>query len=97
MPEFIPEPDSLGAYSRALVVNRYMVNEILQGEYSEKEILVAEWAVLDREIIEEASARKLGDKETLHVELFDDHQELEGERLMMDMFDPDLEVYYSTE
>lgn len=93
----IPEPDSLGAYSRALVVNRYLVNEVLQGEYSEKEILVAEWAVLDRKIIAEASAKKLGDKETLHVELFDDHQELEGERLMMDMFDPDLEVYYATE
>lgn len=93
----IPEPDSLGAYSRALVVNRYLVKKVLEGEYSEKEILVAEWAVLDREIIEEASARKLGDKETLHVELFDDHQELEGERLMMDMFDPDLEVYYAAE
>lgn len=93
----IPEPDSLGAYSRALVVNRYMVNKVLQGEYSEKEILVAEWAVLDREVIGDVSARKLGDKETLHVELFDDHQELEGERLMMDMFDPDLEVYYAAE
>jgi len=30
----------------------------------------------------------------MRVEKFDQHPELEGERLMMDMFDPDLDLYY---
>ena len=91
----VPAPDSLGAYSRALVVNRYAVNaESIEGEYPDKEILVAQWAVLDRKILPETAAFTVGSQAKLKVEPFDAHPELEGERLMMDMFDPDLELYY---
>ncbi len=90
----IPAPDSLGAYSRALVVNRYRLVKVLQGVYSEKEILVAQWAVLDRTILPETKEFTAGKNLELKVEKFDQHPELEGERLMMDMFDPDLELYY---
>lgn len=93
----VPAPDSLGAYSRALTVNRYKVKKIVAGEYTEQEVLVAQWAVLDRQVLPEAAAREIGQEEQLRIELFDDHPELEGERLMMDMFDPDLEVYYVVE
>ncbi|HIP38436.1 MAG TPA: hypothetical protein EYG88_03460 [Desulfocapsa sulfexigens] len=90
----IPAPDSLGAYRRALVVNRFRISDILQGNYSEKEILVAQWAVLDRTVLPETKDYKVGTRLELKVEKFDQHPELEGERLMMDMFDPDLELYY---
>ncbi len=90
----IPAPDSLGAYRRALVVNRYRTTKILQGNYSEEEILVAQWAVLDRTVLPETKNFKVGSSVELKVEKFDQHPELEGERLMMDMFDPDLELYY---
>ncbi|MCI5149017.1 MAG: hypothetical protein D3916_06470 [Candidatus Electrothrix sp. MAN1_4] len=91
----VPAPESLGAYSRALVVNRYAINaESVEGEYPEKEILVAQWAVLDRKILPETAAFTVGSQAKLQVHPFDAHQELEGERLMMDMFDPDLELYY---
>ena len=90
----IPAPDSLGAYRRALVVNRYRTTDIMQGKYSEKEILVAQWAVLDRTVLPETENFKIGNILELKVEKFDQHPELEGERLMMDMFDPDLELYY---
>lgn len=93
----VPAPDSLGAYSRALVVNRYRVAKVQQGSYPEKEILVAQWAVLDRTVLPETSDFVPGKTVEIRVEKFDDHPELEGERLMMDMFDPDLEIYYQVD
>ena len=88
----IPDPDSLGAYSRALVVNSYAVERVEQGVYQQERIVVAEWAVLDREIV-----KKYQDdmqSERLVLEKFSDHPELEGERQLMDIFEPDLELYY---
>jgi hypothetical protein len=91
----IPPPDSLGAYRRALVVNSYQVKQVLEGKYTGDRIVVAEWAVLDRKIIK-AYPRE-GRVETLVLEKFDDHPELEGERQMMDIFEPDLDIYYRTD
>ena len=93
----VPAPDSLGAYRRALVVNRYTVDTIIKGKYSEKEILVAQWAVLDRMLLPETKEFQVGKNMEIKVEKFDQHPELEGERLMMDMFDPDLELYYQVD
>ncbi len=90
----VPDPDSLGAYRRALVVNRYRVHKIIKGVYSEKDILVAQWAVLDRMLLPETKDFQVKNNMEIKVEKFDQHPELEGERLMMDMFDPDLELYY---
>jgi len=88
----IPAPDSIGAYRRALVVNSYTVDAVVEGEYSEDKIVVAEWAVLDREIVKTYSEDTK--VERLVLEPFDDHPELEGERQMMDIFEPDLSTYY---
>lgn len=88
----IPAPENIGAYSRALVVNVYEVDEVEEGFYSEKKVVVAEWAILDRRIIKEYPADP--PVEELHLEKFDDHPELEGERQMMDVFEPDLDMYY---
>lgn len=88
----IPAPDSIGAYRRALVVNSYDVLKVVNGNYEDKKIVVAEWAVLDRQVI-----KKYADEpqvERLVLETFDDHPELEGERQMMDIFEPDLTMYY---
>lgn len=93
----VPAPDSLGAYQRALVVNRYQITGQSQGGYKEKEILVAQWAVLDRTLLPETKDFTVGNITEMRVEKFDQHPELEGERLMMDMFDPDLELYYRVE
>jgi hypothetical protein len=88
----IPDPDSLGAYSRALVVNSYAVERVEQGDYQQERIVVAEWAVLDREIIK--AYHDDMQSERLVLEKFSDHPELEGERQLMDIFEPDLELYY---
>lgn len=88
----IPAPDSLGAYRRALVVNVYAVEKVVEGSYAEENILVAEWAVLDRTIVK--SYTPTAQVEALHLEKFELHPELEGERQMMDVFEPDLTMYY---
>ena len=90
----VPAPDSLGAYTRALVVNRYQIAGQQPKGYPEKEILVAQWAVLDRNVLPETKEFNVGRSVKMKVEKFDLHPELEGERLMMDMFDPDLDLYY---
>lgn len=90
----IPSPDALGAYRRALVVHRYRILRIHDGAYEPGEILVAQWAVLDRKVLPEASRIRVGFEDELAVERFDRHPELEGERLMMDLFDPELDLYY---
>ncbi|BHH81954.1 LamG-like jellyroll fold domain-containing protein [Desulforhopalus sp. 52FAK] len=88
----IPAPDSIGAYRRALVVNSYGVDTVVEGEYAEEKIVIAEWAVLDRQIVKKYSDDVMSER--LVLELFDDHPELEGERQMMDIFEPDLSMYY---
>lgn len=88
----IPDPDAIGAYSRALVVNSYLVKRLELGEYPGDRILVAEWAVLDRKIVKKYNNSV--ETELLVLEKFDQHPELEGERQMMDIFEPDLELYY---
>lgn len=88
----VPAPDAIGAYRRALVVNSYVVKNVVDGDYSNDRILVAEWAVLDREIVKEYQESALSER--LVLERFDQHPELEGERQMMDVFEPDLDMYY---
>jgi hypothetical protein len=88
----IPSPDTIGAYSRALVVNSYAVKKVIAGEYSEEKVVIAEWAVLDRQIVKDY--KDGGGIDRLVLEKFDDHPELEGERQMMDIFEPDLTTYY---
>ncbi|SDP47168.1 LamG domain-containing protein [Desulforhopalus singaporensis] len=88
----IPDPDSIGAYRRALVVNSYEVQKVIAGEYKQQKILVAEWAVLDRKIVKQYPEES--ETERLFLQKFDLHPELEGERQMMDVFEPDLDMYY---
>ena len=88
----IPAPDALGAYRRALVVNSYAVQKVVQGDYGQSRILVAEWAILDGKVIK--SYEEPRRPEQLVLEKFSDHPQLEGERQMMDIFEPDLEMYY---
>ncbi len=88
----IPAPDAIGAYRRAMVVNTYAVEKVLQGEYTGNKIMVTEWAVLDQKIIKTYPSPP--GTERLVLERFNDHPELEGERQMMDIFEPELEMFY---
>ena len=54
-------------------------------------ILVAHWVVLDAEIV--PFDRRVGEEYDLWIEPFDDHPQLEGERLIMDTDEFELEMY----
>jgi len=90
-----PTVEAIAPYQRALVINRYEVEEIMAGEALGQDILVAHWAIMDGNVLEDAK-RQEGDVLLLHLELFDDRPELEGEKISMEGHDFLLPLYYDT-
>ena len=92
----IPLPAAIAPYRRALVVNRYDVDRVADGRYAEKQIMVAHWAIRDGRVLPTA-ARDKTKTYRLVLEPFDEHPELEGERLIMDSDEFRLPLYYEVE
>jgi hypothetical protein len=89
----LPTPESILPYRNALVVNRYEVIEVAEGQYDRREILVGQWIIRDSLMLPDAR-RAPGLQTRLTVERYDAHPELEGERLISDTDAPDLALYY---
>lgn len=96
--ESLPPPtvEAIAPYQRALVINRYMVEEIMSGDAPAGDILVAHWAIMDGKVLESAK-RKKGEVLTMHLEPFHDRPELEGEKISMEGHDFFLPLYYDTQ
>ena len=90
----IPTPEDILPYRRGLVVNEYRIVEFIQGTIQEKEILVAQWAILNGKMLPEATSRMVGEVYELHLDAFDNRPELEGERLSMESDNLLLTMYY---
>ncbi|HOW96875.1 MAG TPA: hypothetical protein P5567_06940 [Kiritimatiellia bacterium] len=92
----IPTPSvaSISPYTQALVVYTYEVVKVLEGECSAPRILVAHWAIRDKQVLD--LDKEQGGTYPLELELFDAHPELEGERLFMETEEFDLPLFYST-
>lgn len=92
--EATPTPDlrTLGLYRRALVVNAYKVEKVVGGRYEGKDILVAQWAILDGKVL--PVSWRVGQVCRLTLESMDDHPQLESERLVMGFGRPGLPMYY---
>lgn len=89
----MPTPDSIAPYRSALLVNTYRVERVLEGTYGSDRIIVAHWVIRDAIVL--ASARRgEGERYRLTLNAFDDHPELEGQRLVMDTDEFDLALYY---
>jgi hypothetical protein len=88
----IPTPKSILPYKRALVVNTYEVVELHSGEYTGEKLLVAHWAVRKSKVL--PVKWRIGDEYDMTIERFDDHPELEGERVKVDVKDKHLPQYY---
>jgi hypothetical protein len=89
----IPTPQSIAPYRQALVVNTYEILGIAEGSYQRPTILVAQWAIRDRQVL--AGAHKTtGSVHRLTLERYDAHPELEGERLISAGDAPELPLYY---
>ncbi len=81
----IPSEQDLGVYNRALVVNEYAVEKVIQGSFEPKNVVVQQWAVLDRQVLPEAQKWQVGQTYRLTLEPAAQHPELEGERLFHDV------------
>ena len=92
----IPTPDSISPYRSALLVNEYEIVAVLEGSYDEKKLLVAHWIIRDGQLLDTA-VREEGGLHRMTLGLYDEHHELEGERLVMDSDEFALRLYYDTE
>jgi hypothetical protein len=87
-----PSVASIAPYTQALVVYGYEVAKVAEGECAAPKILVAHWAIRDKQILD--LGKEMGGTYPLELEPFDDHPELEGERLIMETDEYDLPLYY---
>ena len=67
-----------------------------RAAYDRRKLLVAHWVIRDGHVLETA-AREQGSVHRMTLGAYDDHHELEGERLVMDSDEFDLRLYYDTE
>ena len=90
-----PAPEAVAPYVRAMAAHEYEVEKVLQGRCDAKGILAAHWVILDARIL--PAAWRVGDRYRLVLERFEDHPELESERLLMGKVKADLPLYFDLE
>lgn len=89
----IPTPRDIAPYRRALLVNGYDVVRVVSGSYRPKKIMAAHWVIEEGQVIKDA-IREKGKTYRMVLERYDDHPELEGERLIMDSDEFKLTLFY---
>jgi hypothetical protein len=89
----IPTPRDIAPYRRALLVNGYEVIRVISGSYRQKKIMAAHWVIDEGQVLTEAKREK-GKIYRMVLERFDEHPELEGERLIMDSDEFKLPLFY---
>jgi hypothetical protein len=89
----VPTPASIVPYRNALVVGDYEILKVIEGEYRERTVLVAQWAIKDAKVLQTAH-KSPGTIHRLTLERYDAHPELEGERLIAASDAPNLPIYY---
>jgi hypothetical protein len=87
-----PTLQSIAPYRQALVVYAYEIVEVHQGTDPGPHILVHHWALRNDRAVPPGT--RVGDTVRLAVEPFDAHPELQGERVIRDMEDPGLPMFY---
>ncbi len=88
----IPALAEIAPYTQTLVVYRYRVHEVLAGSYDRSQMLVAHWG-----IIEERPAPpgiEIGERIRLQLDPYAVRDDLEGERLVMELSNMKLPLYY---
>ena len=88
----MPQPQKV-TYKDALLFTKYKVLSVENGQYQEKEIVVAEWAMKDKKLIPSAQKR-VGQVETLTLEPLAKRKELESVMRSDDTDAYDLEPYF---
>ena len=88
----VPAPESIAPYRHALVVSRYEIVKVVEGQ-ADGQVAVAQWAIRDARVLPNAG-KSVGDLHRLTLERYEAHPELEGERLIQAGDVADLPLYY---
>jgi hypothetical protein len=88
-----PDLEDISPYRRALVLNLYKVLDGSPVADENGEVRVAEWILLDGEEPEANTDRQPGMRRTMRLQKFEDHPQLESERMIGEAFDLDHELY----
>jgi hypothetical protein len=89
----VPTPESIAPYRNALLVNRYEIIKVIEGNPADAHLAVAQWAIRDARVLGEAR-RAVGEVHRLTLERYEAHPELEGERLIQGSEVSNLPLYY---
>jgi len=89
----VPNPQSIAPYRHALVASTYDVLKVVEGQYTDEKILIAQWAIRDAQVLPGAR-RTHGTVVRVVLERYDAHPELEGERLIVASDAPNIPLYY---
>lgn len=87
-----PRAEDIAPYRRALVVNRYKLTAGDLPLETDRTFLLAEWALLDGREPESFRRNKVGSKRALKLQRFDDHPQLQSERLISEPDEMDIYV-----
>ena len=88
-----PAPKDIAPYRCGLVLYTYEVGKVISGRCKEKRIQVAHWAILDDKVLKSLAAKVKGRNYRLVLERYDNHPQLQGERLITDSDEFDLRRY----
>ena len=91
----VPTVPAIAPYRHALIAMEYAVVDVVEGSYDGDTLLAAHWVIRDKRVLENAVRHK-GERYRLTLELYDDHPELESQRLVMDTDEFLLSLYYDT-
>jgi hypothetical protein len=89
----LPTPAGVAPYRQALQAMEYSVKRVIEGAYEGDKLIAAHWVIRDGRVLDSA-ARPKGGRHRLVLEPYDDHPELEGQRLVMDTDEFLLTLYY---
>ncbi|MCF6312575.1 MAG: LamG domain-containing protein [Verrucomicrobiales bacterium] len=78
--------EELDTYRRALLFYTYEVEEVIEGKYEQKRVLVYHWSIMDRKALS-SMPRELGKSYVLEIEPLAEHPELISERRWSDSFE----------
>ena len=89
----LPTPASIAPYREGLLALEYQVLEVIDGAYPLDTIVAAHWVIVEGRVLPGAE-RSTHRRYRLVLDLYDDHPELEGRRVVMDADDVTLPLYY---
>ncbi len=87
-----PTPADIAPYTRSLVVYRYAVETLQAGALDQSQILVAHWGLDDGHDC--APDLQIGETVELALDPYAARRDLEGERLVMELSDTRLPLFY---